>query len=135
MKRTYIHLIFAVLLSCTAWAQQPKDSQLASRVTQVELRNLASKGGPKAYETLRKLALQAGGAYDPTQAVESYLDYVAKQPNPSMELIFFMKESISENSKIKALDLLIKKDPKGISIAMGMFPSSSRDVAGFISKK
>ena len=135
MKRTYIHLIFAVLLSCTAWAQQPKDSQLASRVTQVELRNLASKGGPKAYETLRKLALQAGGAYDPTQAVEAYLDYVAKQPNPSVELIFFMKESISENSKIKALDLLIKKDPKGISIAMAMFPSSSRDVAGFISKK
>jgi len=30
---------------------------------------------------------------------------------------------------------LIKKDPKGISIAMAMFPSSSRDVAGFISKK
>jgi hypothetical protein len=135
MKRTNIYLIFALLLSCTAWAQQPKDPQLASRYTQVELRKMAAQGGADAGASLKKLALQVNGSYEPTQAIEAYLDYLGKQKNPVADLKAFLNESPSENSKIKTMDLLIKKDPQGISFAISQFPKASRDVAGFIAKK
>lgn len=128
-------MLIGSFLPNTLWAQTPIDKQKESRETQVQLRKLAKEGSVEDGKKLKNLALQAKGAYDPTQATEAYLDYLKRQKDGLAELKSFLLNDLPPAIQIRVVDLIIQKEVNSSAYLLGKFAKANTELSGYILKK
>ncbi len=85
------YLLLFLLISSAVFAQD------ASRIEQNRLRSLAEKGD---FKSLKLAAYALKGAYDPTQATESFIQSIAKN---KAELVAYLAIGLTENAEMQTL--------------------------------
>jgi hypothetical protein len=116
-------------------AQTPIDKQRESRETQIQLRKLSKEGSIEDGKKLKNLALQAKGAYDPTQATEAYLDYLKRQKDGLAELKSFLSNDLPPAIQIRVVDLIIQKEVNPGAYLVGKFAKANPELSGYMLKK
>ena len=116
-------------------AQTPIDKQRESRETQIQLRKLSKEGSIEDGKKLKSLALQAKGAYDPTQATEAYLDYLKRQKDGLAELKSFLSNDLPPAIQIRVVDLIIQKEVNPGAYLVGKFAKANPELSGYMLKK
>ena len=124
-----------ILFPISLLAQTPIDKQKESRETQIQLRKLAKEGGIEDGKKLKNLALQAKGAYDPTQATEAYLDYLKRQKDGLAELKSFLSNDLPPAIQIRVVDLIIQKEANPSAYLLGKFAKANTELSGYMLKK
>ena len=84
---------------------------------------------------LKNLALQAKGAYDPTQATEAYLDFLKRQKDGLAELKSFLSNDLPPAIQIRVVDLIIQKEVNPGAYLVGKFAKANPELSGYMLKK
>ena len=134
-KKIILWLLVGSFLPISLLAQTPIDKQKESRETQIQLRKLSKEGSVEDGKKLKNLALQAKGAYDPTQATEAYLDYLKRQKDGLAELKSFLSNDLPPAIQIRVVDLIIQKEVNPSAYLLGKFAKANPELSGYMLKK
>ena len=134
-NKIILWMLVGSFLPISLLAQTPIDKQRESRETQIQLRKLSKEGSIEDGKKLKNLALQAKGAYDPTQATEAYLDYLKRQKDGLAELKSFLSNDLPPAIQIRVVDLIIQKEVNPGAYLVGKFAKANPELSGYMLKK
>ena len=134
-NKIMLWMLVGSFLPISLLAQTPIDKQKESRETQIQLRKLSKEGSIEDGKKLKNLALQAKGAYDPTQATEAYLDYLKRQKDGLAELKSFLSNDLPPAIQIRVVDLIIQKEVNPGAYLVGKFAKANPELSGYMLKK
>ena len=134
-NKIILWMLVGSFLPISLLAQTPIDKQRESRETQIQLRKLSKEGSIEDGKKLKNLALQAKGAYDPTQATEAYLDYLKRQKDGLAELKSFLSNELPPAIQIRVVDLIIQKEVNPGAYLVGKFAKANPELSGYMLKK
>ncbi|MCZ2472750.1 DUF1080 domain-containing protein [Aquirufa ecclesiirivi] len=96
------------------------------RTNQLILKAIATLGSPNASKILKEQAAKANGAYEPTQALESYLAFI-KSSKDVNGLNSLNVTSWPAGSQIKVSEVLLSKSKTPVAYLLGAFAKTSNN--------